>query len=153
MLNDESLDKAENSILPKNVQPGSLEEFEQYLNMTADQVRRLDAEEVAIISLRLNQYSFYIQRCSNRERSRVIYLRHQLKEKAAKNYSKYDGSWEYREQQAILGNPEAQKISDLLTYHESRLARIENLSLSIKNISDNFRNIQYDKRRTEKIPD
>lgn len=151
---DELLHKSEKIILPINTAPGLIEEYDEYLRLSAQEVRAMSRQELAIIVMRLNQYSMYVQRCYNQEKSRVLYLKNKLKQSISKIYSSLPdrGSWEYRESLAIEKSPGASEINEQLLFHSCRLQRLDNISDGIKNIADTLRSIQYDKGRNSEIP-
>lgn len=143
----------EDSVLPKNVIPGTVEEYEQYINMSNDEIQRISSDELLIISLKLTQYALYIQRCRNKEKAYTVYYNHKLKDAASPYYKPGAGSWEYTEQHAINKNEAAKIFKEKLIEHTCRLNLLEDVTSQVKNISDTFRNIYYDRRRSDKIPD
>lgn len=65
LLNDK-LDQYENEILGKNTNPGE-EDIQQYLNMSIENLTKIDANQASIIANKIAQYSLYIQRLTNKE--------------------------------------------------------------------------------------
>lgn len=144
--NDAKYQDFENRVLPAFGAPGILDEYERYLNLESDQIKALSIEKCAIISLRLAQYGFYLQRCINRDNSRIKFLENEVRRTIAARVSQYSGPWEFQTQQAINDNEFAARSQASKVHLEQRVERLNKLAYSIKEISDKFKDLQFAKR-------
>ncbi len=117
---------------------------EKYLNMTAQEMRAMTLDECAEASIILSQLSAFIQREQNREACRVKLAEQKLM-RAHLNDDSFGGSWDSRKFKAIQNDEALKKWNDIKNYAELRELRLRNISLNIKNIADQFKNLQYAK--------
>lgn len=145
---DDILDEYEKSIgLPvyKN-DTFSENELNEYLTMNRDIVEKLTPEDCAIISYRLGQFSFHIQRSINRELARYNWAEETIKETIADELNNYKG-YGYVEKsiQAIKHNDRSQSLNKIKNYAKQRSDRLSYLANGIKNLSDILLSIQRNK--------
>lgn len=145
---DDILDEYEKSIgLPvyKN-DTFSENELNKYLTMNRDIVEKLTPEDCAIISYRLGQFSFHIQRSINRELARYNWAEETIKETIADELNNYKG-YGYVEKsiQAIKHNDRSQSLNKIKNYAKQRSDRLSYLANGIKNLSDILLSIQRNK--------
>jgi hypothetical protein len=142
---DSILDEYESSIgFPKyNTANINENEFNDYLNMSRDEIEKLTPEDCGAIALRLNQFSFYTQRTINREQSRHDWAEDTLKNVIADEINNYKG-YGYIEKaaQAIKHNDRAQSLEKIKRYAKQRINRLSYLANSINNMSNTLINIQ-----------
>ena len=140
------LDEYEETIgLPGFVEQVDDDDVRKYLSMTRGQMEKLGIEDCAEIALRLGSFSFHIQRCYNREISRVNWADGVLKKIISGKEQQYAGSWESQFHQAIKGDDYASGVLKLKNYAKQRADRITFLATSSKNMSDLFKNLQMAK--------
>lgn len=148
-LHETRMSEYEANILPPHSMPGLIDEYEEYFTADAAKLKSSTLEKCAIISTRLSQYSLFIQRCINRDKSRVSFLKDKLDGEIVEHMGKHAGqglSWDLQRRAAI--NSAGQSA---FSYHkqiqqiEQRMERLEHIALSIKNLSDSFKNLQYAK--------
>lgn len=119
-------------------------ESERYLNLTQQEMRALTLEECAEASLLLAQLSAFVQSEQNKEAARIKMAEQKL-ERAYLNDEAFTGSWESKRIKAILNDDVLKKWNDIKRYAELRELRLRNISLNIKNLSDQYKNLQYAK--------
>lgn len=142
---DEILDEYEKGLgLPK-YQGWSMDENElnEYLTMSRTEVEKLDPEDCAQISYRLGQFSFFIQRSSNREQARHNWAEETIKNVIADEINSYKGyGYVEKSAQAIKHNEKANNLYKISKYAKQRLDRLYFLAASVKNLSDIMISIQ-----------
>lgn len=142
---DKILDEYENSIgLPVYNTLGINElEFNNYLNMSRDEIEKLTPEDCGAIALRLNQFSFYTQRTINREQARYDWAEDTIKDIIADEINNYKGyGYIEKSSQAIKHNDRASSLEKIKKYAKQRINRLSYLSNSINNMSNTLINIQ-----------
>lgn len=142
---DEILDEYENGLGIPKYQEWSMDENElnQYLTMSRNEIEKLDPEDCAEISYRLGQFSFFIQRSSNREQARYNWAEETIKSVIADEINSYKG-YGYLEKsaQAIKHNEKAYNLQKISKYAKQRMDRLTYLASSVKNLSDIMISIQ-----------
>ena len=142
---DSILDEYENSLgLPKYNTSGINEsEFNDYLNMSRDEIEKLTPEDCGAVALRLNQFSFYTQRTINREQARYDWAEDTIKNIIADEINNYKG-YGYIEKaaQAIKHNDRANSLEKIKKYAKQRINRLSYLANAINNMSNTLLNIQ-----------
>jgi len=143
----ELLNQFENNIgLPRNIRPGNPEELEKYLSMDANILDKLDMKECANISYRLVQYSLYMQRCLNAEKSTSKMLIKKIDGIIAPVINNYKGAWNMQRAAAIEDNDAAKTLNSALSESEARQERLEFVATGFKNLADHMRNLQFSKK-------
>ncbi|NVM35778.1 MAG: hypothetical protein HWN81_09295 [Candidatus Lokiarchaeota archaeon] len=143
---DEILDEYESSIgLSKFTEKAIDDEAKKYLSMDRNQIEKLSIQECGEAALMLGGLSFHIQRCFNREMSRVNWAENLLKKTIAGEELQYRGSWESQYNQAIKNNDYASDLLKLKNYAKQRADRLTYLASSAKNMSDLYKNLQMAK--------
>ena len=142
---DEILDEYEKGLGLPSYQEFSMSESElnDYLTMSRNSIEKLMPEDCAQISYRLAQFSFYIQRSSNREQARYNWAEETIKSVIADEINSYKG-YGYLEKsaQAIKHNEKAYNLHKISKYAKQRLDRLSYLAASIKNLSDIMMSVQ-----------
>jgi hypothetical protein len=134
-----ALDDYEKSIgLPEPITPGTEEELQQYFSMNRDELESLSARDCAAISLRLAQFSLYIQRLYNRETSRLNWAKTTLSESIAKEFGNYSQYTKYDIKVALIAkeNEFVRKVQQIINYAQQRMDRLYFLSTNIKYLSE-----------------
>jgi len=139
---DQVLDEYEGQIGLSKFQEQSAHNIEPYLQMTRERIEKLTSEDCAEIAVLLGSFSFYLQRCYNRELSRVHWAEDTLKSIIAGREQQYSGSWNSQYHQAIKEDAYANKMFKLKIYAQQRVDRITFLSTSIKHLCDLLTNLQ-----------
>lgn len=138
-------DDFESNRLPELLMPGSLQDYEKYLTLDSDALKRLTTEDCSIISLRLSQYSYYVQRMTNRTRARINTVKSEINRIIATNAHNFQGAWDLQREQAIQNNDYTKELNIILVKMQNRYDRLELVALSIKNIAESFKNLKFDK--------
>lgn len=142
---DNILDEYEKTIgLPIYKENGLDEnELEQYLTMSRNELEKFHPEDCGQIAYRLGQYSFHIQRTSNRETARHNWADETIKEIIADEINNYKGyGYVEKSLQAIKHNDRANKLNKIKKYAKQRIDRLSYLASNIKNLSDILLSIQ-----------
>jgi len=113
-----------------------------YMNMSRDQIEKMDIEGCAEAAYILGSLSFHIQRSVNRETARLNWAKTTIKEIICKKSGQYAGTWGNQDMQATLDNDASRKLHDIQKYCQQRIDRLTYLSSSIRNMSDLFINLQ-----------
>lgn len=145
---DKILDEYETSIGLSNYSAESLSENElgQYLTMSRDALEKLTIEDCAQIAYRLAQFSFHLQRTSNRETARYNWAEESIKEIIADDINNYKGyGYIEKSTQAIKHNDKANALNKIKKYAKQRSDRLMYLASSIKNLSDIILAVQKSK--------
>lgn len=143
---DEILDEYETSIgLSRFKEQAMEDEVKKYLSMDRNQIEKLSLQECGEAALMLGGLSFHIQRCFNRENSRVNWADNLLKKTIAGEELQYRGSWESQYNQAVKHNDYANDLLKLKNYAKQRADRLTYLASSAKNMSDLYKNLQMAK--------
>jgi hypothetical protein len=131
--------------LPELKAPGNVEEYEQYFTFDRQKLRAITVEDCSIISLRLTQYAFYVQRSENRIKSNIKAIKSEINRVIASTAHTYPGQWEHQASQAIQNNEYAAALSKKLIDFEQKLDRFYNIASSIKLLADQYKNLKFDK--------
>lgn len=123
--------------------PGTEEELETYLNMGRAVLDKLSIEDCAEIGIRLSQFSFYLKRLSNKEQARIVWAQHELNKIVALHVNDYDKYMKHDVKVLCISreNESARKLCEILRYAEQRIARLTDLAISIKTLSDSVKNL------------
>jgi hypothetical protein len=109
-------------------------ELLKYLDLTAAQLKGMDAEECGIGSVLLAQYSAYLQRVNNQERASIDWCEDNLQAIIRPRLPKVFGySWEERRSNAIGESDQAKRFEQLMVAAKSRSARIGYLAGKVEN--------------------
>lgn len=146
---DESIggDEQDKLHLPMASVPYSHEFYQKIIGMTLEDTERLSALDCAEKAMMLANYSMFIKRIANNEKSRIIFLKSKINSIICKSVRQYQGGWELQRAAAISDNAAAQKFNEDLVYAEQRFARLEDLHFSINNIAEKLKNLQYIKQQ------
>ncbi len=148
-----ALDDYESSSgLPININPGNEEELQEYLNMDRDKISKLSCLDCGEISIRLAQFSIYIQRLFNREAARVTWATTTIDNSVAPLWNNYDKYLKYDIKVALIGqeNEYISKLNKIISYAKQRMNRLEYISSGIKYMSEVLiRQQQYKKKANE----
>lgn len=133
---DKILDEYENQLgLPENKPPGHTSELEQYLTMDRKEIEALVPSTAISISYRLSQFSFYFQRCINREMARVKWADSELRYIASQEMLKVDQYATNKLELVCHNNSAANSLRQIKTFAEQRVSRLSEISSSIRNLS------------------
>jgi hypothetical protein len=140
---EQVLDQYERSVgLTQYQETAQNTEVERYLNMTREQMEKLDPESCAIAAITLSSFAFHLQRSCNREVARMNWADNVLKEMISGRETQYRGSWESQFHQAIKEDNYAASVAKIKTYAKLRIDRLNYLSNSVKHLADLFTNMQ-----------
>lgn len=140
-VNNELISAYETSLgLPQVVSPGSEEELQEYLSMDRDVIEKLSAEKSIAISVRLSQFSFYLQRSINRNKQIIMYANHELTKIIAGEIQQYDKYTKHEIKVYQIGkqNSAAAELLKIRSYAEQIVERLSELAGGIRNLSYAF---------------
>jgi hypothetical protein len=146
---DKLLDEYEGSLglapLRKSDQEHRINEYLQY---SRDDLAKIDREACAGIAYEVASYGFHLQRAINRQKSRISFCEAELRKELAAILPEFRHifSWEERRWCATQSNSYTQKLQDLKERGEQRLARLDGIHFSLKNIIDVLKTLSYSKR-------
>lgn len=121
----------------------------EYISMDRKAMEKLSPNDCAEIAHLLSQYIFHLQRAQNREIARANWAEQGIKQAIAGELSNFRGSYSQQSDQAIKQNDYAQSLLKLKIGATQRSDRINFLATSIRNIRDDYRNLQQAKRGLE----
>ena len=116
--------------------------------MDRTSIEAISSEECAIISTRLVQFAFHVQRAQNRELARVTWAKNEAKMSVADELNNYQGySYEERFSKALKNNDYARDVNNIMVYAQQRADRLNFVANGLKNLSETFKSIQFNKRQ------
>lgn len=123
--------------LPAISSPGEEKELQEYLTMSRDVIEKITPDRSRSIAIRLSQFSFYIQRLSNREHGRVTWAKNELNLIVAKSLGDIDKYTKAEHKVALIiqENSAAKALNDILIYAQQRVDRLNELANGIKSLS------------------
>ena len=126
------------------------EELQNYFIMDRSQVEKLSSYECSVISFRLSQYAFQMQRYVNRERSVAIYAESQLASIVSNHINDFDKytKHEVKVESICKENVAAREWKQIILYAKQRVERINELSQGINNLA--YRISMVQKHKEEK---
>lgn len=139
------LDEYEKGLgIPAHKPPGSEEELNEYFTWDRDVIEAMTAEQCASTAYRLAQFSFYLQRESNRETAREKWATAQLYDVIALKLNDYDKYMKTDVKISLICKEDsyAKVIQSIKLKAEQRVARLQYLSSSIKTLSDTMISVQ-----------
>lgn len=139
------LDEYEGKIGLSQFQEQGDNSVKKYLSMTREQMEKLSPIDCAEIAITLGGFSFYLQRCYNRETARVDWASNVLKQIISGKEQQFRGSWESQFSQAINNDDYASSLLKLKNYAQQRANRITYLASSCKHMSELYKNLQLAK--------
>lgn len=143
---DKALDEYEcRAGLPAFLEKSLHKDIEKYLSMSRDQMEKLTIQDCAEIAVVISSFSFHLQRCLNRENSRVNWASNKLKEIISGKENQYRGSWDSQFNQAVQENSFTRKLLKLKNYSQQRSDRLTFLSSAAKHLSEMYMNLQRSK--------
>lgn len=144
---DKYLDDYEDSLgLPQIKKPANIEELNRYITMSTIELAALDKEECGNISYVLNQWSFYLARCINRDRARIIYIKNKIDQIVTRYYGQHTGSWEMQRNKAIAEDAAATQWQTQYIAEEQKIARLHELSQKLYDLSMAVNKISREKK-------
>ena len=134
--------------LPDHRAPGLESELDEYLSMPRNIIERLSPEACAEMSFRLMQFSFFMQRCLNRERANLTWAENELNSIVSGSVDQYDKYMKHDVKVAciIKENSVADELSRIIMEAKQRVDRLTYLSSATKGLSDSMTNVQRAKQ-------
>ena len=122
--------------IPSNQSPGTDAELQSYLNMDKVVIESLDRESAIAISIRLAQYSIYIQRCVNTEKGRIRWAESEINKMVAHQYNQFDQFIKHDIRRAMICNQDsaAFEYQKIITFAEQRCDRLNEIAQGVKNL-------------------
>jgi hypothetical protein len=136
--NQDILDAYEKSHGVPNIKPpGTEEELQEYISMERDVIEKLPPEKIWSISVRLSQYSFYLQRSINRSKSIITFANNEINKIVANEIGQYDKFTKHdiKVYQICKTNVAAMELIKIKLYAEQVVDRFSELSNGVKNLS------------------
>lgn len=143
-----ALDEYENSLgLSRPENPLQNDEIQKYLTMERNVIEKLSQEDSAAIAMRLDQYSFYLQRQTNRENARLKWAESELTQSIADKLDNYNQYLKAEYKITLIGKEDSYVASllKIRDYANQRVIRLEYLGTSLKNLSDTMKSVQRSK--------
>lgn len=137
----------ENRILPSHGKPGLLEEYEEYMSYDTAKLKALTGEQCSMICIRLIQYSLYVQRCFNRDKSKVHAIKSEITRCIANKAHLFPGQWELQREQATADNNYTKELREDLIVLEQRVERFAGIAATLKTLAEQFKGLQFSKAR------
>ena len=137
--------------LPPAMAPGTDIELNGYLTMDKISILSLSVEDCAAIAYRLAQFSFYITRLYNTERSNQLWAEAILRELLADVKDNYGQYTKHELKFALLAkeNAFAQKVHDMVKHANHRIQRLTGLSEGINFLSKVLMDVRRSKYTKE----
>jgi len=137
--------------LPPAMAPGTDLELNEYLTMSKERIHTLSVQDCASIAYRLAQFSFYITRLYNTEKSNCLWAEAILRELLAgvkDNYGQYT-KHELKFELLAKENVFAAKVNSMVRYAKQRIQRLEHLSDGISFLSKVLMDVRRSKYTKE----
>ncbi len=118
--------------------------LEEIWNLPYNRLQKLSATECAEFGYVLAQYSMYVQKVYNREKSKYEWLDNKIGEIVCDKIGQYSDYWKYEVKVKLIAkeNKALEILIKHLNFTKQKIARLEFLPTSIKVLSDNLVNIQ-----------
>lgn len=125
------------------------EDVEQYLNLSAIQLRAMSIDECSIGAYELSRYSFIIQKEQNRINAELAWAKHNLNIVVGKNVGNYDKFKKVEERTMLVidENSYAQALNKIILECRVRSESLNFLSGKITTISNRLSELAYSKRK------
>ena len=149
---DKTLQDYESSLgLPPVTSPGTEKELNKYLTMNRNEIESLLPQEFAEISLKLNQYAFYIQRLYNQETAKLEWAQANLNKAIATHYTNYNNIYNHDVKVAAIIKEDQYAFSlyEVVTYATQRCTRLNFLANNLTNLSKVFYSNQQAKMKRD----
>ena len=123
--------------LPPLTSPGNEEELQEYLCMDRDVIESLTPERCISVAVRLSQFSFYLQRCINKNKAIIKFADHEMNKIISKEIGQYDKFTKHdtKVYQISMQNSAVKELLKIRSYAEQVVERFDGLSNGIKNLS------------------
>lgn len=131
-----------------NVSP--IDSFTQYCSLSKDELDKMSPETCEEIAIELTQYSIFIQRELNRERSRLNWCEAYIYNIASKYWEDYDKYLKAEIKIPLIAkeNPTLQKLLSLKAKLTSLIVNLDHIPMLIKGYADKFENYARIKKWT-----
>lgn len=123
----------------------------QYLNCSRETLEKLDSTECVYVAIELMQYSLFIQRLYNREKSRRDWALSNIRVAIANDISQYKAySYEEKKNMAIANNSFASRLDSYAILCQAKMTRLESLADKLGYLSRTFEHLIKYKNRDQK---
>lgn len=124
-------------------------EIEKILNISYEQLEKLQHIQCAEYAYQLAQYSYYIQRVYNKESARLKWFNNQLQNLTADKLNNYDQYTKYEVKIRLIAKENAvvMRLIQLMNQSEQKMERMSFLGTSISRMSDTMNNLQRAKQQ------
>lgn len=145
---NDGLDKYEQGIGLPNVTSLAVEaEAKRILNLEPSVLNKMSATECGESAFCLRQYSWYLQRSLNKERTNMKWAEESTKRTIAATIHNYRGvSYEERKMQAVKDNDVASNLDTLRIKAQLKIDRISFLADKIGDMAKSLESLQFTKR-------
>jgi len=126
------------------------DELQSYFVMDRSQIEKLSPRDCSVMSYRLTQYAFQMQRCLNRERAIIPYAERELNQivsNHSKDFSQYT-KYDVKVAMVCAENNAAKEWQQIIVWATQRAIRLEELAKCINNLA--FRISMVKKQNEEK---
>ena len=123
----------------------------KYLDCNRETLEKLDSTECVYVSIEIMQYSLFVQRLYNREKSRRDWALANIRVSIANEINQYKAySYEEKKNMAIANNAFASNLDKYVTICQAKMTRLEGLADKLGYLSRTFENLIKYKNRDEK---
>ena len=119
------------------------EEIKKYLSLSRDEMEKLNPEDCLNTSFILGQFVFFLQREQNKEHSREIWAKSEIDKLVAgkiESYSQYTKT-EHKIANIARENSVVADYNSIYYKSQRRIARLEYIAASLKNLADTLKDI------------
>ncbi len=129
-----------------------LPDLERYMELTADELRSITAEDCQVGSYTLLRYSLFIQKEFNRHQNLQNWAEHNLDLMLAKesdNYGDKYTKWDAKRAMLENENNAAKELANIIKHARSRCTELTFITNQINLMAKTLDNLQYSKRKSE----
>lgn len=129
-----------------------LPDLERYMELTADELRSITAEECQIGSYTLSRYALFLQKEMNRHKNLQDWADHNLNLMLAKeddNYGDKWVKWEVKRAKIENENNAAKELANIIKHARSRCTELTFITNQVNLMSKTLDNLYYSKRKND----
>lgn len=123
--------------LPPSNPPGTKEELQAMLNWGQAEIEKMSPHQAISASYKLSAFSIYFQRCLNRQRAALSWVKSQIMDIVAERWQEYDKYTKLEARIPLVCNEDsaARELRKAKDTFEQRIERLNELASGIKNLS------------------
>lgn len=127
-------------------------DVETYLNMSREEMHRLEASECSEAGIILMRYAGFLQECYNKELARLNFAEAEIRRAITPQLAQYNKAYqtyEERKSLAIAGDDYLSKLEELRMWAQAVADRLAFMSQRVDAIAKGYFNLQQTKRRPD----